>query len=713
MAKAIMIQGTMSNSGKTFVTAGLCRVFKQDGYKVAPFKSQNMALNSYITKEGLEIGRAQAMQAEAAMIEPTHWMNPILLKPTSSMGSQVIVNGEVYDNLSAQEYYKMKDNLAPEVMKAFNHLSEENDIIVIEGAGSPAEINLAENDIVNMGMAKMADAPVILVADIDRGGVFASAYGTIKLLPVEDQERFCGIVINKFRGDVDILKPGLAMLEDLTGKPVLGVIPMEKIDVDDEDSLSDRLNQKTITEGIDVAVIRLPHISNFTDFSVFELIDGVSLRYVTDKKELGDPDLILLPGTKNTMGDMEWLIESGLEGAIIRAARTTRVIGICGGFQLLGKEMHDPDGVEHGGDMRGLGLLDTKTIFKEAKTRTRIHGHISKEHNIYNLDNLSVEGYEIHMGTTENLGEAIPMITLEDGRTDAYMTKGGRVWGSYLHGIFDNEDLVFALVQDIMKEKGINPAENHLSIAEYKEIQYNKLADLIRNSLDMDAVYKAVFGADFGNLKAEAKKESSKTAEESCKTEEAENVEESEGKIRCGGMKDDTSGKGLVHIYCGDGKGKTTTSVGLTVRAAGSGKKVLFYQFLKDNSSSERNVLEKVPEITLVRGREMQKFTFRMNEQELDELRTYNNEMLDKLFEMAKDYDMLVMDESVYAIGSNLLDEEKLIAHLEEKPFGLEVVLAGRNPSQKLMEHADYVSEIQKVKHPFDKGVSSRKGIEL
>lgn len=682
MAKAIMIQGTMSNSGKTFVTAGLCRVFKQDGYKVAPFKSQNMALNSYITKEGLEIGRAQAMQAEAAMIEPTHWMNPILLKPTSSMGSQVIVNGEVYDNLSAQEYYKMKDNLAPEVMKAFNHLSEENDIIVIEGAGSPAEINLAENDIVNMGMAKMADAPVILVADIDRGGVFASAYGTIKLLPVEDQERFCGIVINKFRGDVDILKPGLTMLEDLTGKPVLGVIPMEKIDVDDEDSLSDRLNQKTITEGIDVAVIRLPHISNFTDFSAFELMDGVSLRYVTDKKELGDPDLILLPGTKNTMGDMEWLIESGLEGAIIRAARTTRVIGICGGFQLLGKEMHDPDGVEHGGDMRGLGLLDTKTIFKEAKTRTRIHGHISEEHNIYNLDNLSVEGYEIHMGTTENLGEAIPMITLEDGRTDAYMTKDGRVWGSYLHGIFDNEDLVFALVQDIMKEKGINPAENHLSIAEYKEIQYNKLADLIRNSLDMDAIYKVLFG-------------------------------EKKEMVRCAGKKDDTSGKGLVHIYCGDGKGKTTTSVGLTIRAAGSGKKVLFYQFLKDNSSSERNILEKVPGITLVRGREMQKFTFQMNEQELDELRIYNNEMLDKLFEMAKDYDMLVMDESVYAIKSNLLDEEKLITHLEEKPVGLEVVLAGRNPSQKLMDHADYVSEIQKVKHPFDHGVSSRVGIEL
>ena len=714
MAKAIMIQGTMSNSGKTFVTAGLCRVFKQDGYKVAPFKSQNMALNSYITKEGLEIGRAQAMQAEAAMIEPTHWMNPILLKPTSSMGSQVIVNGEVYDNLSAQEYYKMKDNLAPEVMKAFHHLSEENDIIVIEGAGSPAEINLAENDIVNMGMAKMADAPVILVADIDRGGVFASAYGTIKLLSVEDQERFCGIVINKFRGDVDILKSGLTMLEELTGKPVLGVIPMEKIDVDDEDSLSDRLNQKTITEGIDVAVIRLPHISNFTDFSVFELIDGVSLRYVTDKKELGEPDLILLPGTKNTMGDMEWLIESGLEGAIIRAARTTRVIGICGGFQLLGKEMHDPDGVEHGGDMRGLGLLDTKTVFKEAKTRTRIHGHILEEHNIYNLDNRSVEGYEIHMGTTENLGEAIPMITLEDGRTDAYMTKDGRVWGSYLHGIFDNEDLVFALVQDIMKEKGINPAENHLSIAEYKEIQYNKLADLIRNSLDMDAIYKAVFGTSEEDSKEESRKGFKKGVEEESKeTEESEKTEEGKGKIRCGGMKDDTSGRGLVHIYCGDGKGKTTTSVGLTIRAAGSGKKVLFHQFLKDNSSSERTILEKQPEITIVPGKEFQKFTFQMNEEELNELREYNNEMLDKLFEMAKDYDMLVMDESVYAIDKDLFDEEKLIKHLEEKPFSLEVVLSGRNPSENLMNHADYVSEIKKVKHPFDQGVSSRIGIEM
>lgn len=693
MAKAIMVQGTMSNSGKTFVTAGLCRVFKQDGYKVAPFKSQNMALNSYITEEGLEIGRAQAMQAEAAMISPTHWMNPILLKPTSNMGSQVIVNGEVYDNLSAQEYYKMKDNLAPEVMKAFNHLAAENDIIVIEGAGSPAEINLAENDIVNMGMAKMADAPVILVADIDRGGVFASAYGTIKLLPQEDQDCFCGIVINKFRGDVEILKPGLKMLEDLTDKPVLGVLPMEKIDVDDEDSLSDRLNQRTFTEGIDVAVIRLPHISNFTDFSVFELIDGVSLRYVSDKRELGEPDLILLPGTKNTMADMEWLIESGLESKIIRASKDTRIIGICGGFQILGKELHDPEHVEHGGDMRGLGLLDTSTVFQGGKTRTRIHGCIREEQNLYGLENRQLEGYEIHMGATTNLGGAVPMIELEDGRTDAYMTPDGRIWGSYLHGIFDNEDLVFGLVHDIMREKGINPGENHLSVAEYKEIQYNKLADLIRNNLDMDQIYRILFDGE----KPQKDFEKEVTGETAA---------------GCGGLKDDTSGKGCVHIYCGDGKGKTTCAMGLCVRAAGAGKKVLLHQFLKDNTSSERTIIDKLPGVTVMPGAKMDKFTFQMNEEELQALRESNDANLARLCDMAKDYDMLILDESVYAMDMGLLSEDKLIEWLEKKPEHLEVVMSGRNPSDRLKEHADYISEIKKIKHPFDQGLSSRIGIE-
>lgn len=691
--KAIMVQGTMSNSGKTFVTAGLCRIFKQDGYRVAPFKSQNMALNSYITKEGLEIGRAQAMQAEAAMIEPTHHMNPILLKPTSSMGSQIIVNGEVYGNMSAAEYYQKKDALVPGIMKAFNYLKANNDRIVIEGAGSPAEINLADNDIVNMGMAKMADAPVLLVADIDRGGVFASVYGTVKILPTEQQKRIKGIIINKFRGDVEILKPGLKMLENLIGIPVVGVLPMEKIDVDDEDSLSDRLNQRTITEGIDVAVIRLPHISNFTDFSVFELIDGVSLRYVTDKKELGHPDLILLPGTKNTMGDMEWLIESGLEGAIIRESANTRVIGICGGFQLLGKEMNDPNGVEHGGTMRGLGLLDTSTTFEEAKTRTRIHGTILEEKNLYGLSNRDVEGYEIHMGKTKNLGNAVPMITLEDGRVDALSTEDGRIWGSYLHGIFDNEDLVFGLVHQIMKEKGINPDENHLSVAEYKEIQYNKLADLLRNNLDMDYI-NSLFDTE--------------PEVDECVPEECQNC----SAVGCGGKPDAKEGLGCIHIYCGDGKGKTTASTGLAVRCAGAGNKVLMYQFIKNNSSSEVESLTKIPGITRVDSLPMNKFTFMMTDEEKAELKIKNDAKFDELVELAKSFDMVVMDEAVYAIGLNLLSEEKVLNWLKNKPKNLEVVLTGRNPSEALCDAADYVSEIRKIKHPFDMGLSSRVGIE-
>ncbi len=379
MAKAIMVQGTMSNSGKSFLTAGLCRVFMQDGYKVAPFKSQNMALNSYITKDGLEIGRAQAMQAEACGIEPTVDMNPILLKPTSHVGSQVIVNGEVRGNRKAMDYYRDKKQLRTDVMEAYGRLAKEYDIIVIEGAGSPAEINLRENDIVNMGMAKMAKAPVLLVGDIDRGGVFAALYGTVKLLEEDEQAMIKGLVINKFRGDAKILKPGLQMIEERLKIPVLGVVPMEQLDIDDEDSLSDRLTQTQKGAGVDVAVIHLPHISNFTDFSVFERMDGVSLRYVQKPGMLGNPDLILLPGTKNTMDDLQWLRQSGMEALILRQAeKKTPVIGICGGFQMLGQVLEDPYGVEHGGSMRGMGLLDTRTVFSQAKTRTRILGRMEQ-----------------------------------------------------------------------------------------------------------------------------------------------------------------------------------------------------------------------------------------------------------------------------------------------------------------------------------------------
>ena len=330
-----MIQGTMSNAGKSLLCAGLCRIFKQDGYRVAPFKSQNMALNSYITKDGLEMGRAQVMQAEAAGIEPEAAMNPILLKPTSNMGSQLIVNGEVRGNYPAAEYFKMKKSLIPDIMDAYNSLASRYDVIVVEGAGSPAEINLRENDIVNMGLAEMLDAPVLLAGDIDRGGVFAQLYGTAALLTEEERRRIRAFVINKFRGDKEILKPGLAMLYERIRIPFAGVIPYMDVDVDDEDSLSERLTGKHGSGPLldrsgheafaKVTVVRLPRISNFTDFNSLERLPGIALSYVSRPEELTGSDLIIIPGTKNTMGDLKWLRQNGLETVITRMAGRTPV----------------------------------------------------------------------------------------------------------------------------------------------------------------------------------------------------------------------------------------------------------------------------------------------------------------------------------------------------------------------------------------------------
>ncbi|MEG1384770.1 MAG: cobyric acid synthase, partial [Oscillospiraceae bacterium] len=362
MAKSIMIQGTMSNAGKSLVTAGLCRIFKQDGLRVSPFKSQNMALNSFITRDGFEMGRAQVMQAEAAGTEPSVLMNPILLKPTNDTGSQVIVNGEVVGNMSASDYFKYKSKLVPDIMRAYNELSRTNDVIVIEGAGSPAEINLKKDDIVNMGLADMVDAPVLLVGDIDRGGVFASLYGTVALLEPHERARIKGIIINKFRGDAEILKPGLRMLENLTNIPIVGVIPYLNADIDDEDSLSDRFAASDKKRAVDIAVIRLPRISNFTDFNALERHPQLGIRYVKSASELGNPDMIILPGTKNTMEDLKWLRQNGLETLVKKyAASGLPIVGICGGYQMLGETLSDPHGVESGGEMRGIGLLPTAT----------------------------------------------------------------------------------------------------------------------------------------------------------------------------------------------------------------------------------------------------------------------------------------------------------------------------------------------------------------
>jgi adenosylcobyric acid synthase len=481
--------------------AALCRIFHQDGFKTAPFKSQNMALNSYITKDGLEIGRAQAMQAEAAGIDPTVDMNPILLKPTSQMGSQVIVNGEVMGNMRAMDYYLRKPELIPLVREAFSRLEEEYEVIVLEGAGSPAEINLRDNDIVNMGMAKIADAPVILVGDIDRGGVFASLYGTVELLEPEERARIKGLVINKFRGDPKILEPGLRMIEERLHIPVIGVIPMEQIDLDDEDSLSDRLTHSPSGDAsdrehmLDLAVIRLPHISNFTDFNVLDRAEGVLLRYVERVDQLGTPDLILLPGTKSTMADLKWLRESGLEPQILRLneERQIPVIGICGGYQMLGQWLHDPEGVEGeaGSVMRGIGLLDAETVFADQKTRTQISGVLSSRTKMFRSQ--TVTGYEIHMGITTRTGDSdsvVPAIALEDGRMDGLERVDGLVFGTYLHGIFDNESLTRQLLIRLAAKKGITLQNPQESVAEYKERQYDKLADLVRKSMDMNRIYE-------------------------------------------------------------------------------------------------------------------------------------------------------------------------------------------------------------------------------
>ncbi len=495
-----MVQGTMSNAGKSLVTAGLCRVFHQDGKKVVPFKSQNMALNSFITRAGAEMGRAQVVQAEAAGVEPSVLMNPILLKPTSDSGSQVIVNGEAIGTMTASEYFKMKHTLRPKIMEAFETLSAKNDIVVIEGAGSPAEINIKEDDIVNMGMARMAQAPVLLVADIDRGGVFASVYGTLLLLEDNERAMVKGIIINKFRGDIEILRPGLRMIEERTGVPVVGVLPMLDVDIEDEDSLSERLTSHTEVKLIDIAVIRIPRMSNYTDFNVFELISGVSLRYVASVKELGNPDMIIIPGTKNTIGDLKWMRQSGIEAAILQKARKGTVIfGVCGGYQMLGKNISDPYGVEEGGDTPGLGLLDVETSFIEKKRTIQMQGCFGKVKGILSaLSGAPLYGYEIHSGVTKfPEAEAITSITpineageiMAEGSQN--VSDGMNIYGTYVHGVFDGDGIAVKIVEALLSRKGLKIDDiKSVSFAAYKEQQYDKLAENIRKHLDMFKVYE-------------------------------------------------------------------------------------------------------------------------------------------------------------------------------------------------------------------------------
>lgn len=504
MARNLMIQGTMSNAGKSIITAGILRVLKQDGYNAAPFKSQNMALNSYITADGLEMGRAQVMQAEAAGIAPCVEMNPILLKPTSDVGSQVIVNGTPLKNMPAKEYFQYKKQLIPDILEAYNKLASAYDIIVLEGAGSPAEINLKKDDIVNMGMAKLVDAPVLLVGDIDRGGVFAQLVGTIMLLEEEERRRVKGLVMNKFRGDKRILEPGIKQLYDICPIPVAGVIPYVKLDIDDEDSLASRIepsvyNAHMSDEQFDIVVIRVPHISNFTDFNALERIEEVNLRYADKAEQIGNPDLIILPGSKNTINDLKWLRKNGMEAQIIKCSRQeVPVFGICGGFQMLGNVIDDSCGAETGEVVAGMGLLPVTTTFSKNKHRTRVQGITCIQSGMWEmLGQKKCTGYEIHMGeSTISEDGANPFARIFNTVDKTEYMDGcvrGNTAGTYMHGIFDGQEFCDSFINMLCARHGITSKSGvRISFDEYKQREYDKLADVIRENMDMKYIYEII-----------------------------------------------------------------------------------------------------------------------------------------------------------------------------------------------------------------------------
>ena len=530
-AKAIMVQGTMSGAGKSLIAAGLCRIFAQDGLAVAPFKSQNMSLNSAVTPHGFEIGRAQALQAQACGIPAEPAMNPILLKPTTDVGSQVIVMGKPVANMAARDYFKYKTSLIPTVRVAYDDLASRHDVVVIEGAGSPAEINLKRNDIVNMGMAKMAASPVLLVGNIDCGGVFAQLVGTHALLEDDERRMLKACVINKFRGDVTLLQPGLDELERRMGVPVAGVVPYTPLDLDDEDGFSAMQGSDAANALLDIAVVRLPHISNFTDLDALAALPEVRVRYVSRAEELGHPDLVVVPGTKATLGDLAWLRACDLDAALRQhAVAGGLVLGICGGYQMLGLEIHDPLGMEGGGRQEGLGLLPVRTTFTQEKTLCSSAGATLQLAGPFaDLSNLDVAGYQIHMGQT-TLESGMPFCLLTDtndaagntfqaftcvGDNDTvYDQRGctrcngklsgnaaqpayedgcvaGTVMGTYLHGLFDSVAFTQTLIDMLLARKGMSGVRiNAQDRAARREQQLDMLADTLRTSLDMDLVYR-------------------------------------------------------------------------------------------------------------------------------------------------------------------------------------------------------------------------------
>ncbi|SKC46477.1 cobyric acid synthase [Ohtaekwangia koreensis] len=483
--KPLMFAGTASNVGKSILTTAFCRIFKQDGFNPAPFKAQNMSLNSYATPEGLEIGRAQATQAEAAGI-PCHTdMNPVLLKPTGNLSSQVILHGKPIGNQSAYDYFKKegKDALFEEVKKSFSRLASQYNPVVMEGAGSITELNLKDKDIVNMRMALHANAAVILVADIDRGGIFASLYGSVKLLPEHERKLIKGIIVNKFRGDTRLFDSGIKILEEITEVPVLGVVPyFDTIDIDDEDSVGLEVkNSRPAVGKLNVCVIRLPRISNFTDFNVIENQKGVNLFYSMEPDFVKQADIIIIPGSKNTIQDLQAIYDHGLDEVIYTAHRGKKtIIGICGGYQMLGAEIHDPLQIESEQQYsKGLGLLPVITTLAQTKQ--------TFQKQFYYRENMTepCKGYEIHMGVTHAIQEENPVSVMEDGTMDGYYLND-HCWGSYIHGIFDNPSVLKSLFKNYNIEIPSIPPQA------YKEKQYDLLADWVRKAVDVNRIYTII-----------------------------------------------------------------------------------------------------------------------------------------------------------------------------------------------------------------------------
>ena len=492
----IMLLGTASSVGKSTIATGICRYFKNKGIKVAPFKAMNISLNSYVTEDGLEMGRAQVVQAEACNIKPSAYMNPLLLKPCGNLKTQVIVNGLVYKVMDSYKYKTLNKELKVKVKESYDILSKDYDLIVLEGSGSCAEINLKDSDIANISMAKMVDAPVILVADIDRGGVFASVVGTLMLLDEDERDLIKGVIINKFRGNSEYFDSAKKQLEDIIKIPVLGVMPYIDLDIEDEDSVTERIKSKEVEKGIiDVAIIRLPHMSNFTDFNSLDIEKNITVRYVSEVSEMGKPHIIILPGTKTTIEDLRYIKENGIYDEVIRMKnRGSIIFGICGGYQMLGEVLCDEYGVE--GDIKeeiGFNLLSSRTIFKENKTTIQKMGKIICAGRIFHkILDCEVTGYEIHNGVTKGNKDSI-FIEGPMGEALGMINKEGNVLGTYLHGIFDNDEFRRLFIQSLMDYFNIDDAiKNNVSYENYKKSQFDKLVEVMKENLDMQKIEEII-----------------------------------------------------------------------------------------------------------------------------------------------------------------------------------------------------------------------------